>query len=104
MTFLCSIRWKEWSGQRFIFYWGSFLQRADATADPQYSMIKDLYFRVVNAGSPNQNTQQQQTAAAPASTNPKSSSSKQGKSSKKTKSKTTTTTTSTVSADGTSSL
>jgi hypothetical protein len=42
-------------------YWGSFLQRKDATSDSQYHVVQELYNKVANAGKNKSGTQPAQT-------------------------------------------
>lgn len=42
--YLC--RWKEWSADRFMRYWGHFLEKPTAREDPQHDLIKQLYEQV----------------------------------------------------------
>lgn len=50
--------WKTWASERFSKAWGEFLNRTDATQDPQYSTIKDIYDTVITqAAARNQNEQ-----------------------------------------------
>ena len=44
-------RGKEWSANQFIRYWGTFLQREDATSDPQYSMIRGMFETATKASN-----------------------------------------------------
>lgn len=39
--------WKTWASERFSMAWGEFLNRADATEDPQYDTIRDIYDSVI---------------------------------------------------------
>lgn len=41
---ICS--WREWSADRFMFYWGLFLEKPEARQDPQYELISNLYQQV----------------------------------------------------------
>lgn len=41
--------WKDWSVKRFTAYWQEFLRRPDATADPQYAMIRKMFEAVHSA-------------------------------------------------------
>jgi hypothetical protein len=63
--------WKEWSGVRFMKYWGSFLQRKDATSDSQYHVVQELYNKVANAGKNKSRTQPAQTEQAKSTTSKK---------------------------------
>lgn len=38
--------WKAWSAERFLYYWGAFLERPDAKEDHQYKTIKDMHDKV----------------------------------------------------------
>ena len=40
--------WTSWSSDRFVQYWGKFLKRKDAKADPQYQTIKSMYITATN--------------------------------------------------------
>ncbi len=44
-------RWKSWCTDRFVSYWGEFVNRSDALKDPQYSTIKNMYEVVTTAGA-----------------------------------------------------
>lgn len=39
--------WKTWASERFTKAWGDFLQRSDASEDPQYETIRGIYEKVV---------------------------------------------------------
>lgn len=41
LLLFCS--WKMWASDRFVFYWGEFLQHPDAQLDPQYTAIASMY-------------------------------------------------------------
>jgi len=41
--------WKTWASGRFQVAWGDFLSRPDASSDPQYETIRDLYVKVTTA-------------------------------------------------------
>ena len=56
-----SVKWKEWSANRFTEYWGAFLKREDAALDPQYPTIKHLYDTVTAAAA----AQSPQTKSSP---------------------------------------
>ena len=38
--------WKGWSAKQFLHYWKIFLERDDASDDPQYGTIKSIYSQV----------------------------------------------------------
>lgn len=42
--FLC--RWRDWSAERFMYYWGLFLEKPEARNDPQFQLISNLYGQV----------------------------------------------------------
>jgi hypothetical protein len=35
--------WRNWSTQRFVHFWGSFLEHPDSHLDPQYDTIRGIY-------------------------------------------------------------
>ena len=43
--------WRKWSAERFLHYWGNFLQRPEAASDKQYDTIKSMYETVSAAES-----------------------------------------------------
>ncbi len=43
------VDWKQWSMEKFTFYWGAFLDREDAKYDGQYETIKAAYLNTKKA-------------------------------------------------------
>lgn len=58
---MCVYRWREWSANRFMVYWNSFLEKPESKQDPQYELIKNMV-KQVSSVTASKSTPKQQAA------------------------------------------